>query len=460
MDIAIVVFTRDLRVRDNPALASACARARQVVPLFVVDPALAVPPNRARFLADSLAVLRQELRELGGDLIIRPGDPVAEVITLATRTRAEAVFIAADVSRYAARREQRLARECARHRIALELTPAHTVVPPGDLQPAGGGGHYRVFTPYWRAWLAAAWRQPAQAPSAVRLPTGIDPGHLPTIGKGSSQALLPGGEQAGLDRVNAWLDGPLKEYGDQRDNLADDNTSRLSAYLRFGCVSPLALARAALLRPDGGEYCRQLAWRDFFHQVTAAFPDIATVDYRPSAAGPRQWAEDPDALDAWRAGRTGIPVVDAGLRQLAAEGFMHNRARMITASFLTRTLGIDWRHGYRHFRELLADGDVACNAGNWQWVAGTGKNPRPGRVMNPLRQATRFDHDGDYVRRYVPELASLGAPYIHTPWKLPAAHRRQLTYSTPLIGIAARDERVGKTASVAPSHAWLRVMCG
>jgi deoxyribodipyrimidine photo-lyase len=151
--------------------------------------------------------------------------------------------------------------------------------------------------------------------------------------------------------------------------------------------------------------------------------------------------EDTDALEAWRAGRTGIPVVDAGMRQLAAEGFMHNRARMITASFLTRTLGIDWRHGYRYFRELLADGDVACNAGNWQWVAGTGNNPRPGRVLNPLRQAARFDHDGDYVRRYVPELASLAAPYIHMPWKLHAARRRQLGYPDPLIDLDGAGRR-------------------
>ena len=452
MNTAIVLFTRDLRVHDNPALASACARARQVVPLFVVDPALAVLPNRAKFLADSVAVLREELRHRGGDLVIRQGDPVTETIRLATRTAAEAVFVAGDVSRYAARRERRLERECARHRTALEVTPGHAVVPPGDLRP-GGNDHYRVFTPYWRAWRAAAWQRTCQAPSAVSVPAGIEPGNLPAQEHGSAAGLAPGGERAGMAQVRGWLDGPIKGYGDTRDDLAADKTSRLSAYLRFGCVSPLALARAALLRPGGEEFCRQLAWRDFFHQVTAAFPDIATTDYRPGPQGPPEWSQDADALDAWREGRTGIPIVDAGMRQLAAEGFMHNRARMITASFLTRTLGIDWRHGYRHFRELLADGDVACNAGNWQWVAGTGNNPRPGRVMNPLRQATRFDHDGDYVRRYVPELASLGAPYIHTPWKLPGAHRRQLTYPGPLIDMAARHERVGKTASVAPGHA-------
>ena len=436
METAVVLFTRDLRVRDNPALALACARARQVVPLFVVDPALAVPPNRARFLAESLTALREELRERGGDLVIRPGDPVREVIRVAGQTTAGAVFTAADVSRYAARRQRCLALECARHRLALEVTPGHAVVPPGDVQPAGGG-HYRIFTPYWRAWQAAAWRQPCEPPSVIRVPPGVPPGDLPALGTGSSRCLAPGGERAGRELASAWLDGPLSGYAESRDDLAGDQTSRLSAYLRFGCVSPLELARAARPRPGGAEFCRQLAWRDFFHQVTAAFPDIARTDYRTGpGSAPRSWSADERALDAWRAGQTGIPVVDAGMRQLAAEGFMHNRARMITASFLTRTLGIDWRHGYRHFRDLLADGDVACNAGNWQWVAGTGNNPRPSRVLNPLRQAERFDRHGKYVRRYVPELASLAVPYLHAPWRLAPAHRRQLGYVAPLVDIA------------------------
>jgi len=437
MDTALVLFTRDLRVHDNPALAGACAQARQVVPLFVFDPALDVPPNRARFLAESVADLRDGLRERGGDLIVRTGEPVAEAIRLATEAEAEAVFTAGDVSRYARRREQRLAAECARHRIALKVTPGHQVVPAGDLQPGGGqpgdGGHYRVFTPYWRAWSAASWRKTSPAPATVTLPAGIAPGRLPGDGTGASRDLAPGGEQAGRERARTWLDGPIKGYGDEHDNLAGDDTSRLSAYLRFGCVSALALARDALTRPGGEEFTRQLCWRDFFHQVTAAFPDIAKENYRPPAD---DWHDNQRALDAWRAGQTGIPIVDAGLRQLAAEGFMHNRARMITASFLVRTLGIDWRHGYAHFGALLADADVANNAGNWQWVAGTGNNPRPNRVMNPLRQASRFDHDGDYVRRYVPELAGLNAPAVHTPWTLPDAQRRGLKYPEPVIDLS------------------------
>jgi deoxyribodipyrimidine photo-lyase len=429
MDTAIVLFTRDLRLHDNPALHLACTRARQVVPLFVVDSAIAAPPNRARFLAESLADLRQALRERGADLVVRHGDPAAEVIKLAAETEADTVLVADDVSHYAARRRQNLERECARHRLGLTVTPGLTVVPPGDLKPAGGG-HYRVFTPYWRAWRAATWRPHCPPPQRITMPQVGSIGRTPLFpppGQGTSPDLTKGGEQAGRKRFVTWRESRLAPYPENHDDLPGDQTSRLSAYLRFGCVSPLEVAIGARDRPGGEEYGRQLAWRDFFYQVTAAFPDMARKNYRPGAS----WHEDEDALEAWRAGRTGIPIVDAGMRQLAAEGFMHNRARMITASFLTRNLGIDWRHGYRHFGALLADGDVACNAGNWQWVAGTGNNTRPNRVMNPLRQADRFDPAGDYIARYVPELADLSAKHRHAPWQLGAGHHRG--YPRPIV---------------------------
>jgi deoxyribodipyrimidine photo-lyase len=431
MDTAIVVFTRDLRLHDNPALHLACARARQVVPLFVADPAIPAPPNRARFLAESLADLRASLRERGADLVIRPGDPAAEVITLAREVAAQAVYIAADVSRYAARRRARLDRECARHRLDLLVTPGLTVVPPDGLEPAGGG-RYRVFTPYWRAWRAAGWRPHYPVPVAIAMPAVGKIGRIPAAGHGTSPGLVRGGETEGRRRFVRWRKERLDGYAAHHDDLAGDKTSRLSAYLRFGCVSPLEVAIGARDRPGGEEFCRQLAWRDFFYQVTAGFPDIARRNYRPGPA----WHDDDGALDAWRAGRTGIPIVDAGLRQLAAEGFMHNRARMITASFLTRNLGIDWRLGYRHFDGLLADGDVADNAGNWQWVAGTGNNTRPSRIINPLRQARRFDPAGDYVRRYLPELAGLDRARVHTPWTLDAAHHRRLGYPAPIIELS------------------------
>ena len=433
MDTAIVVFTRDLRLHDNPALHLACARARQVVPLFVLDPAIAAPalrPNRARFLAESLADLRASLRERGADLVIRRGDPAAEVMALAAEVHATAVYLAGDVSHYAAGRRRQLERECARHRIELILTPGLTVVPPAGLKPAGGG-HYRVFTPYWRAWRAAAWRAHYPVPRAIAMPPVEKTGRLPAK-ETASPGLAPGGETAGRQQFVRWRQRLLAGYGDNHDDLAGDATSRLGAYLRFGCVSPLEVAIGALDHPGGEEFGRQLAWRDFFYQVTAAFPDIARKNYRPGAA----WHDDERALDAWRAGQTGIPIVDAGMRQLAAEGFMHNRARMITASFLTRNLGLDWRHGYAHFNSLLADGDVANNAGNWQWVAGTGNNTRPNRVMNPLRQAQRFDRSGEYVRRYVPELSGLDPAWIQTPWRLPPARRVRLGYPGPLVELS------------------------
>jgi deoxyribodipyrimidine photo-lyase len=435
MDTAIVVFTRDLRLHDNPALHQAYVRARQVVPLFVVDPALGTrSANRARFLAESLADLRTSLRERGADLVLRRGDPAAEVIRLAAEVHATAVYIADDVSHYATARRRKLERECARHRIELTMTPGLTVVPPGELRPAGGG-HYRVFTPYWRAWRAAAWRSYCPVPRVIAMPSVEKIGRLPA-NESASPGLAPGGETAGRQRFVSWRERLLSAYQENHDDLAGDATSRLSAYLRFGCVSPLEVAIGALDRPagdeQGEEFCRQLAWRDFFCQVTAAFPDIATKNYRPGPA----WHEDRRALDAWREGQTGIPIVDAGLRQLAAEGFMHNRARMVTASFLTRNLGIDWRHGYQHFDYFLADGDVANNAGNWQWVAGTGNNTRPNRVMNPLRQAQRFDWSGEYVCRYVPELAGLDPARIHTPWQLPPAQRVRLGYPGPLVELA------------------------
>jgi deoxyribodipyrimidine photo-lyase len=429
MKTAIVVFTRDLRLHDNPALHLAHTTAEQVVPLFVLDPAIPAPPNRARFLAESLADLRQQLRDRGADLVIRDGDPAAETTKLAAEISAEAVYIAADVSRYAARRQQALEKDCARHRLQLTATPGLTVVPPGDLVPATSS-HYRVFTPYWRAWQATTWRRHCPVPGKISMPRVEKVGQLPaTAVPGASPGLAPGGEQAGRKQFVSWRQRHLADYPGHHDDLPGDQTSRLAAYLRFGCVSPLEVAIGAQDHPGGEEFCRQLAWRDFFHQVTAAFPDMAAQDYRPGAPA---WHDEPDALAAWQDGRTGIPIVDAGMRQLAHEGFMHNRTRMVTASFLTRNLGIDWRHGYRHFFRLLADGDVANNAGNWQWVAGTGNNTRPNRVMSPLRQAERFDKAGDYVRRYVPELAGLGAE-VHTPWRLDGADRRRLGYPDPIV---------------------------
>ena len=425
--VAIVLLTRDLRVHDHPALATACAAFDQVVPLYVLDPTLAeVSPNRTRFLHQSLADLREALRARGGDLVVRQGDPVAETIRLAAEVGAEGVGLSADVSRYARRRERRLREECERHRLSLRLFPGLTVVEPGALRPAGGD-HYRVFSPYFRSWQAATWRDELAAPARVCLPEGVQVGRLPAPPAGESPDAVPGGERAARRRLGEWLP-ILDRYDDSHDDLAGDRTSRLSPYLRFGCLSPLAVANQAGDR--AGPFVRQLCWRDFFHQVTAAFPEISTVAYRGGAK--EEWRYDAQALDAWAEGRTGMPIVDAGMRQLRAEGWMHNRARLITAGYLTKHLRLDWRPGVKVFARWLLDGDVADNSGNWQWVAGTGNDARPYRGFNPVRQAERYDPDGGYVRRYVPELATVEGRAVHQPWRLPEAVRRGLDYPPPL----------------------------
>jgi deoxyribodipyrimidine photo-lyase len=392
---AVVLFTRDLRVHDNPALHTASATAQRIVPLFVLDPHIDAPPNRRRFLAESLADLREALRRRGGDLIVRRGDPVRHSADLAREVGASTIIVAADASGYAADRERRLRRASAEYRVALRVVDGITIVPPGALTPTGGGDHYRVFTPYWRVWRAFRRRSVLPAPTHVAVPDGLDPGRLPGPGRGGSPAPLPGGEHAGRVRMRRWQ-GCVETYGELRDDLAADHTSRLSAYLHFGCVSPVEVASTM---DSSEEFLRQLCWRDFYHQVLAAFPRLRDQAYRPGAGD--EWRDEPDALAAWRSGTTGVPIVDAAMHQLRAEGFLPNRARMVVASYLTKHLRLDWRLGARWFDEWLLDADVANNYGNWQWVAGTGNDTRPYRRFNPHRQAERFDPDGTYVRRWL-----------------------------------------------------------
>ena len=389
MDTAVVLFTRDLRVHDNPALAAAAREARRVVPLFVLDDAiLGSPygrsPNRLGFLAESLADLDRSLAGLGSHLVVRRGDPVEEVAKLAP----DVVHCAEDASGTAQRRERRLA-----ERFELHLHPSTTVVGLDDLKP------YKVFTPYHRAWLGVPRRALEEAPRLGD--PGEARGELPTAPPGRSPEVAGGGEAAGRARLEEWL-GEVGRY--DTSSLAAP-TSRLSPYLHFGCVSALE----CVTRARGAyEWVRQMCWRDFYAQLMRAFPETSRDDMydRPYGHGGRG-----ESFDAWREGRTGYPLVDAGMRQLLREGFMHNRARLVTASFLVKDLEIDWRHGAGHFEELLVDGDVASNRGNWQWVTGTGvDHAQAGRVFNPTLQAKKLDPDGAYVRRYVPEAGTEDYP--------------------------------------------------
>jgi deoxyribodipyrimidine photo-lyase len=396
---AVCLFTRDLRLHDNPTLRAALDAAETVLPLFVLDDGMLDTPfaaaPRVAFLHEALADLDASLRRLGGRLEVRRGEVVAETVGAARAVGAEAVFATFDVSPYARAREQRLAAA-----VDLRLVNAHFVVPPGEVAPAGGD-HYRVFTPYHRAWSATPWGDPLGAPRKITLPATAGDGGPPTQANGA-----PTGETTGRHRMLRWLRDALDGYAEAHDDLGADGTSRLSPFLHFGCVSARELAVKA--RERGGEaFVRQLAWRDFFAQLLHANPASVTDDLRPRGD---RWIDDEEGLAAWKAGRTGFPLVDAGMRQLAAEGWMHNRARLVTASFLVKHLGVDWRLGARHYFDLLLDGDVAQNVGNWQWVAGTGADTRPNRVFNPTAQARRLDPDGTYVRRWVEELAAVPDP--------------------------------------------------
>jgi deoxyribodipyrimidine photo-lyase len=433
--VAIALFIRDLRIHDNPVLAAAAsAAAGRVVPLFVLDDAIAprVSAPRRRFLDECLADLDAGVRRRGGRLVLRAGDVVAEVCRVAGETGATQVHLAADVTGYAHARQRDLAAALQAQGVALHLhDQVHTVQPPGELRPAARD-HFSVFTPYWRRWAEAPLRAPATLPRLTLADVAGLP--LPDVRPGPAGALC-GGETAARSRAQRWLAHAVDRYQDIHDDLAADATSKLSPYLHFGCLSPTELA-ARVSRdhpgPGGQAFLRQLCWRDFHHQVLDARPDAVRTDLRPRGS----WRRDPDALAAWTAGRTGIPIVDAGMRQLAAEGWMHNRARLITAGFLTKTLGLDWRAGAAHFARHLLDADVANNTLNWQWVAGTGMDTRPNRVLNPLRQATRYDPTGDYVRRYIPELADLSDPvHLHEPWRLGPESLRQRDYPIPIVDI-------------------------
>ncbi|GAA2153889.1 deoxyribodipyrimidine photo-lyase [Kitasatospora kazusensis] len=436
MTVSIALFTQDLRLHDNPVLRAALASAEEVVPLFVLDESVEATgfavPNRAAFLAGCLADLDAGLRARGGRLVVRRGEAVAETARLAALTGAAEVHVAAGVSAFAQRRETRL-REALGGRLRVH-DAVLTALAPGAVVPAGKD-HYAVFTPYLRAWQRAERRGPVAAPRTVRVPAGVEGVAVPATAA-SSPGLAEGGESVGRRLWQRWS---VDRYEELHDDLAGDGTSRLSPYLHFGCLSATELAHLAGQRGGAGAeaFVRQLVWRDFHHQVLAARPECARADYRPRNDG---WHRDTAELDAWKAGRTGYPIVDAGMRQLAHEGWMHNRARLLTASFLAKTLYQDWRAGAAHFLSLLVDGDIANNQLNWQWVAGTGTDTRPNRVLNPLAQARRFDPDGAYVRRWVPELAHVPGSAVHRPWLLD----RRPDYPGPIVDLAVGRFQQGR----------------
>lgn len=431
MPSPILWFRRDLRLADNPALCAAAAHdSGQVVPLYVVDPVewqSLGAPQRA-YLSRSLTALGERI----GGLLVLHGDPRDVVPELAARLGGATVHTTSDATPYGRARDDAVAA-----RTDLVRTGSAYAVTPGRIVK-GDGTPYKVFTPFYKAWLDHGWRGPAATVDVDwELPAGG--GALPTVDLPAGLALPAAGEVAAHAQWRAYREDDLADYDDVRNLPGVDRTSRMSVHLAIGEIHPRTML--AGLGPDDDAYRRELAFREFYADVLFHRPDSADGYYNPSFAAMRYDEPDTD-FDAWTRGCTGFPIVDAGLRQLLAEGWMHNRVRMIVASFLVKDLHLEWQHGARHFLAHLVDADLASNQHGWQWVAGCGTDAAPYfRIFNPVTQGKKFDARGDYIRRYVPELAGLNDKDIHEPWLLP---NPPADYPPPLVDHA--EERLESLA--------------
>jgi len=448
-------FRRDLRLHDNPALLAA-AVADRVVPLFVLDSALWEPAGdrRRAYLAGSVAALDQAI---GGAMVVRHGNPVQVVPAVAEQAGASAVHVAADYLPYGCARDGAVERALADRGIDLVRTGSPYAVAPGRVRKRDGG-RFGVYSPWYRSWLQQGWPAPAPAPGSIGWTSPLPDQGMPAVPAIDN---LP---VAGEDEARRiWHDflgatGPgsgVGGYTGNRDRPDLPGTTRMSVHLKYGEVHPRTmLADLAEVPPDqraGAETLRgELAWRDFYADVLAARPESAREYYKPAMAGMRYEAgvAADDALAAWQQGRTGYPIVDAGMRQLLTEGWMHNRLRMIVGSFLVKDLHQEWTRGARWFMQQLVDGELSSNQHGWQWIAGTGTDAAPYfRIFNPTTQGERYDPHGDYVRRYVPELRHVPGKAVHTPWDVPGGYDHG--YPRALVDHAAeRRDALARYAEV------------
>jgi deoxyribodipyrimidine photo-lyase len=413
-------FRRDLRVSDHPALADAAQHGSDgVLPLFVLDSHLWDPaggPRRA-YLTRSLRSLDADL---DGSLQVLQGDPAELVRTAADSVGATKVFVSADFGPYGSSRDRRVEGALAAGGIELLRVGSPYAVAPGRVVKEDGTP-YRVYSPFYRAWRRQGWPSPADRPGGARwLSTPLSMGPPP---RQQSDADLPlAGEEAALDRWHRFLTDRIDDYDDDRNRPDLPGSSRMSVHLKFGEIHPRTMLADLGDSKSHEVYRKELAWREFYADVLHHSPETAREYLRPEFA--QMTYDTGDTADghltAWQQGRTGFPVVDAGMRQLLAEGWMHNRVRMIVASFLVKDLHLEWQAGARWFMRHLVDGDIASNSHGWQWTAGCGTDAAPYfRIFNPVTQGLRFDPGGDYVRQYVLELRHLLGKTAHEPWQSP-----------------------------------------
>jgi deoxyribodipyrimidine photo-lyase len=452
---------RDLRLHDNPALDAALHKGQQVIPLFIIDPALWrgawFSPRRAAFLVDNLRALDEELRKRGSYLVIRRGKPGEVLEQFTTEQQANQIFAERDYSPYAIKRDTGFEKT-----LPLTLVGGTMLHPPDQIQKSDGTP-YVVYTPFMRQWKDQPLPSPFDilpAPAQIPTPPGITSEAFPDIQPDSNNSDFPAGEAEALRRLEAFsldLDAPIFQYAQHRDRPDLNATSQLSPYLRFGLISirqAVVTAQVSIQSAreqeqlNGAEtWLNELIWREFYQYILYHYPYARKKAFKPKY---RQipWVNDTADFDDWKNGRTGYPLVDAAMRQLAQTGWMHNRARMITASFLVKNLMVDWRWGEAWFMQNLIDGDPAANNGGWQWTAGTGTDAAPYfRIFNPVTQSKNFDPQGDYIRRWLPELQNVPDKFIHAPWEMDKATQTESEcvigedYPAPIIDLKFSRQR-------------------
>ncbi len=457
MNTIIWWVRRDLRLADNQSLDAATSQGAQILPVFIFDPRILdsskTGPNRLNFLLGGLAALRNSLENIGGRLIIRTGYPENVLKTLIEESGANMIYAEADTTPYALKRDENVARQ-----LPIKYFGSPAIQPPGSILKSDGNP-YTVFTPFskiWKSKTRIAENDILPPPEKLLSPDDIESEDIPyhTL-KESDDAFIPD-EKNAHQRVLSFLGGEhpkIYSYAEERNRLDMNGTSRLSPYIRFGMISPRYLAYLAIRSienaPDdtarkGAEtWLNELIWREFFLHILYHFPHANKRNFRLENI---RWDNNQENFADWCNAETGYPIVDAAMRQLTRTGWMHNRARMIVASFLTKDLLIDWRWGELIFMQHLIDGDLSSNNGGWQWVAGTGTDAAPFfRIFNPIIQAKKFDPNGIYIRNWIPELASVPVEYIHSPWELPLQLQTKF------------DVKIGKDYP-APivDHAWAR----
>ena len=475
MNTAIVWFRRDLRIADHPALHAALERHERVVPVFLLDDRLLhgrfASGNRTQFMLECLGDLDAALRERGARLVVRRERPERALPRLAAETGARAVHVTRDVTPFARARGLKVADSLARAGVELHAHAGVNVVDDATVPRTKSGGRpYRVFAAFERAWAGLPRREVLEAPARLEPCDGVDPGAIPSLRElgleVEADAPARGGEREAGAALERFLAGPVRRYADNHDALGEDGTSRLSPYIHFGAISPRLIESRLPAGAGPDAFRRQLCWRDFYHHVIYHHPGNAREELQERYRGTRyhRAADDAEheAFTAWCDGRTGYPLVDAGMRQLRREGWMHNRARLVVGSFLTKDLGIDWRRGEQWFMRMLIDGDEANNNGNWQWIASVGTDPQPyfRRVYNPALQRERHDPRGAYVRRYVPELSEVPERYLSEPWTMPEEVQRAVgcmvgeDYPEPIVdhGEARREALARYRSAVAPAQ--------